>query len=115
MINSSKRPDWLDKLPSLFDCDTLCKVSGAINVAAAKDGEVVGEKLHGDDGEDALQAVHRLGHLQSVLSPLSGLTIPFLHHQDGLALTCRHLRKQLSSHSFIMLCLLPVVERSCTC
>ena len=37
---------------SLFDCDTLGQIPWLVDVAAAADGDVVGEELEGDDFED---------------------------------------------------------------
>jgi hypothetical protein len=39
----------------LFYSDALGQVSGLVDVAAAADGDVVGEELEGDDFEDGKQ------------------------------------------------------------
>ena len=50
---------------SLFYCDRFSEVARAVDVAALHDGHVVREELHGDYAEEALEAVHRPGHLQT--------------------------------------------------
>ena len=47
----------------LLDGHRLGEVPGLVDVAPPEHGHVVTEQLHGDDGEDALQRVHGLGHL----------------------------------------------------
>ena len=39
-------------MKSLLDCNALGEVAGLVYVAAAADGDVVGEELEGDDFED---------------------------------------------------------------
>lgn len=96
--------------PNLLDRHRLGEVPGLVDVATPEHGHVVAEQLHGDDGEDGLQRVHRLGHLilkwyvskmmilsvcnanayLDVLSVLGnvrdGLLVALLANQDGLAL-----------------------------
>ena len=64
---------------------------GIVNLASSLDSQVVGQQLHGDDGQDALESVHTPGHLQSMLGPLGRLLISLLHNQDWLAITSSHL------------------------
>ena len=51
--------------PNLLDGHRLGEVPGLVDVAAPEHGHVIAEQLHGDDREDGLQRVHRLGHLMT--------------------------------------------------
>lgn len=41
-------------LVSLFDCDTLCQVSGEVDVNASQDRDVVTKQLHRNDCQETL-------------------------------------------------------------
>ena len=47
----------------LLHGNRLGQVPWAVDVAAAEDGQMVGEELHGDHSQNGLQGVHSLGHL----------------------------------------------------
>jgi len=63
-------PRHSEERSNLFYCNGLAEVAGLVNVAAAKDGNVVGEQLKADDGEQGRQGFvagrdfyHRVGYL----------------------------------------------------
>lgn len=76
----------------LFHRHALGEITGTVDVAALQDGNVEREQLHGDDGEDALQTVDRLGHLQGLLGEGHGFLVALLADDDGLAVAGRHLK-----------------------
>ena len=45
----------------LFHRDALCEVSRAVNIFAFADGDVVGQQLQGDAGDEGLEAFERVG------------------------------------------------------
>ena len=78
--------------------DGLGQVPGAVHIAAPEHRQVVGEQLHGDDGEDALERVHRAGHLQVavvVFGPSLGLGVAALADEDGAAVAGRDLLQRV--------------------
>ena len=48
---------------------------------------MVGQQLQGDDCEDPLQAVNRLGHLQNLRPEFTGFFFPLIADDDGPALS----------------------------
>ena len=61
---TNRSPAQSASRPNLLDGHRLGEVPGLVDVAAPEHGHVIAEQLHGDDREDGLQRVHRLGHLR---------------------------------------------------
>ena len=64
----------------------LCPVSACPYVVAPHHGQVEGEQLQGDDAEDALQAVHRVGQLDRPVGVLHGVLVVPATQDDGAPL-----------------------------
>lgn len=75
-----------------FNGDTLCQVSGEVDVDASQDGNVVAEQLHGDDGQEALQTVDGLRHSQDPRRVgRRQPSVAFIRDHNRGAFTRRHL------------------------
>jgi len=77
--------------PTLLDSDGLGEVPWTVDVAATEDGDVVGEELKRDDGEEPLQAVHALGDLEDSRGELGRFGVPFVADDDGSPFPRGHL------------------------
>ena len=69
----------------LLNCNALRQVSGLVYVAAAADGDVVGEELEGDYFQDRQQEFGGLGDVDDVLDELLDLFVAFDGDGDDAA------------------------------
>ena len=58
-------------------------------VVAPEHSQVEGHKLQGDDTEDALETVHRLGQLDGLIGILNDLLVALATQDDGTTLIVR--------------------------
>ena len=65
--------------------DALCKISWLVDVAAAFDGDVVGEELEGDDFEDGEEEFGGGGDFQYMLDELMDVLVAFGGDGDDAA------------------------------
>lgn len=82
------RENWPSLFPGpLLDGDRLGKVAREVDVETLQDGEPVGNQLEGDDVQETLENVDRLGDLD--LQSLAGLELVVARVADdnGLAIT----------------------------
>lgn len=64
------------------------------HVAPPEHGDVVGQQLQRNDGEDPLQAVHAVGDLQELEGHRLSLLVALLADQHGTPTSSGHLRKE---------------------
>ena len=60
----------------------LGEVAGLIDIAAAQDGDVVGEKLKWDGGQDRVNRFDGLGNIEHVVGYLGNLFVAFRGQRD---------------------------------
>ena len=75
----------------LFDSDRLGQVTGTVHVAAAEDGDVVRQQLHGNDRQDSLEAVDSVRHFDKLRGVFLCLQIALFADDDGTTLAGCHL------------------------
>ena len=66
----------------LFDCNGFGQVTWAIHIAASEDSQVIGQQLHGDHGEDALQNIHSFRHFDVAIRETHRLLVIFFADND---------------------------------
>lgn len=81
----------------LLDGNGLGQVARAVDVAAAQNGDVVREQLHGNDREHSLQAVDRVRHFHETGGVLLRLDVAVLANDDRAALASRHLLQSVDA------------------
>src|SRR5580658_1456140 len=70
---------------ALFDSYALRQISWLVDVAAAADGDVVGEELEGDDFQDGEEELGGGGDLEDVLDELVDVLVAFGGDGDDAA------------------------------
>ena len=75
------------RAPFLLDGDALGQVPGLVDGAAAEVGDVVAQKLKGDDGDEGLHALRDLWGVNDVLALCVELVVALL--RDGDDAPCR--------------------------
>ncbi len=81
----------------LFDSDRLGQVAGTVDVAAAEDGDVVREQLHGNHRQDSLEAVDSVRHFDELRGVFLRLQIALLADDYGATLAGCHLLKGVNA------------------
>lgn len=71
----------------LLDSHRLGQVTGEVNVETLHDRQPVGNQLQGNDVQEALQDVNRLGDLDSLCLAALELVIPTVADDNRLATT----------------------------
>lgn len=77
----------------LFDSDRLGQVARTVHVAAAQDGDVVRQQLHGNNRQDSLEAVDSVRHFDELRGVFLRLQVALLADDNGTTLAGCHLLK----------------------
>ena len=75
----------MERLVALLDRDRLGQVSGLIYVAAAADGDVIGQQLQGHDLENRREFFRRGGNVDHVVGGFLDFFVAFGRERDHLA------------------------------
>jgi hypothetical protein len=81
----------------LNNSDRLGQVARAVDVEAALHGNMVGQELERNDGQDALQAVDGLRDPEALLAQLGHLGIVLVANDDGVAAARMHLAERVQT------------------
>src|SRR5256884_2633235 len=97
VMRRPRRPAPIDRPPGarggrgLFDRDALRQVAWLVDVAAEAHGDVVGEKLERDDGDERRQELGARRHLDDVLRLRRDVAVARVGHGDHEAVAGPHL------------------------
>ena len=76
----------------LFDSNRFGQVPWTVNIAASEDSQVVGQQLHGDHCEDALQNINSLGNFDVAIRETHGLLVSFFTNDNRSTFSSSHLK-----------------------
>ena len=87
----------------LFDSNRFGQVPWTVNIAASEDSQVVGQQLHGDHCEDALQNINSLGNFDVSIRETHGLLVSLFTNDNRSTFSSSDLKmKKISKEGVII-------------
>lgn len=72
-----RQQEAIGRVSNLLHSNAFCEIARFIDVAAAGDGDVVGEELEGDGSQERVDGLDGLGNVNDVIGHLRDLLVAF--------------------------------------